>query len=63
MNEQIATAIEQQNCTTQEVTRNLANVNAAALQATEATNSVADAAQELTQLASELQDRVARFKL
>jgi len=63
MNEQIATAIEEQNCTTQEVTRNLANVNAAALHASEATNSVADAAHELTQLAGELQDQVARFKL
>jgi len=63
MNHQIATAIEEQNATTQEITRNLANVNAAALQASEATTSVADAAGELTQMASELQNQVARFKL
>jgi methyl-accepting chemotaxis protein len=63
MNHQIATAIEEQNATTQEITRNLANVNSAALQANEATTSVADAAGELTQMATELQNQVARFKL
>ncbi len=59
----IATAIEAQQRTTQEISQNLANVNTAALQASEATTTVALEAGELTLLANELQGRVARFKL
>ncbi|MDH5361045.1 MAG: methyl-accepting chemotaxis protein, partial [Gammaproteobacteria bacterium] len=62
MNQQIATASEEQTVVAEEVNRNIVSINAVAEEATEGSRQSANSSAELARLASELQNQVNLFK-
>ena len=62
MNTQIASAAEEQSAVSEEINRNVVNINDVADQVTQSAQQTATAGSELAQLASELQVMVSRFK-
>ena len=63
MNMQIATAAEEQSATADEINRNIVNISTAANETTSGADQSAQAAEELSHLAIQLQDIVNRFKI
>ena len=63
INNQIASAAEQQSAVAEEINRNVTNISDAADQNAEGSNQTAAAADGLTRLAGELQQLVGRFKV
>jgi aerotaxis receptor len=62
MNAHIASAAEEQNAVSEEISRNIAAISAAASSTAETVNNTAGASQELAQLASQLQMLVEQFE-
>ena len=63
MNNQIATAAEQQACTSQELSKNTENLNVLSNENTESITRVSSSSEELAQVSLQLKDRLAQFKL
>lgn len=63
MNIQIATATEEQSAVTEEVNNNIVNISLVAESSTEGAMQIAEATEELNQLAFNLQTLVSRFKV
>ena len=63
MNDQIASAAEEQNAVAEEMNRNINRINEVALQTASGATQTNSAATELTRLASSLQNQVAIFKV
>jgi len=63
MSSQIETASQQQNSTAEEITRNVSSISELGHQTTSAAQKTSEAAGGLTQLAAELSNLIARFKI
>ena len=63
MNTQIATATEEQNSVTEDLNRNIAVIHEAAIEVASGAEQTASACLSLSQLAEQLQGRVAQFQL
>ncbi len=63
MNTQIANAAEEQSSVTEEINRNISNINQVAEQSTVGANQIAQASDDLASLADQLKGMVERFKV
>jgi len=63
MNMQIASAVEQQSATAEEINRNIVNINAVTQESASGSQQTATAGDELAQLAVDLQEQVNHFKI
>lgn len=63
MNMQIASACEEQSATAEEINRNLVNINEISAETSHGAEQTAEASDQLTHLAVQLQDLAGRFKL
>lgn len=63
MSIQIATAIEQQSCTTEEINRNIAAISDVAERVEKSGNKVKDSSKTVSHLAAELETLVSKFKI
>ena len=63
MNTHIATAVEEQNATTEEINRNVLSINQLSDQTAESAGQMMRSSEDLAQLAAELQGLVNQFKL
>ncbi len=62
MNIQIATAAEEQSSVSEEINRNISNINEVVIRTAEGTGQISEASSELAKLSSELQQLVSQFK-
>jgi methyl-accepting chemotaxis protein len=63
MNTQIANAAEEQSSVTEEINRNITNINHVAEQSTVGAQQIAQASDDLASLAEQLKGMVERFKV
>jgi methyl-accepting chemotaxis protein len=63
MNNQIASAAEEQSAVTEEINQNISNIALAVEQTSSGSNQIATASDELSRLAADLQNLVGRFKV
>jgi len=63
MNDQIATAAEEQSCTTKELSRNTVNINQLSNDNLTSVSQISHASEELAQISMQLQEQLSQFTL